>query len=234
MCAATAPPFRSSSAVAKLSLGFRRYRNQRRRTGALGVAVEGCSRRLAVVVVALSTVLCAVATTETPQQAFIKRWEGQPVVVQQTLYTLVYNERGKLGNTRSGKRDGLTVVTPSAGTYLQFDGRQGRDAVVERQPQKVVEAVGVAYQPDSLDIRSYRKVEPVLMMRHDPGAELVVGSVRLERDTVRLSFAQGPAQTADEDPVTALTVKWPIPFSKSFTERELVENLIRQFVDVAR
>ena len=114
------------------------------------------------VLVALATVLSARAATETPQQAFVKRWEGQPVVVKQTLYTLVYNERGRLGNTRSGKRDGLTVVTPSAGTYLQFDGRQGRDDVVERQPQKVVEAVSVAYQPDSLDIRPYRKVEPVL------------------------------------------------------------------------
>jgi hypothetical protein len=196
--------------------------------------VDGFSRRFGLVVVALATVLSTVAATETPQQSFVKRWEGQPVVVKQTLYTLVYNERGRLGNTRSGKRDGLTVVTPSAGTYLQFDGRQGRDAVVERQPQKVVEAVSVAYQPDSLDIRSYRKVEPVLMMRHDAGAELVVSSVRVERDTVRFSFSQGAAQSADEDPVTALTVKWPIPFSKSFTERELVENLIREFVDVAR
>jgi hypothetical protein len=196
--------------------------------------LDGFSRRLGVVLVALATVLSAKAATETPQQAFVKRWEGQPVVVKQTLYTLVYNERGRLGNTRSGKRDGLTVVTPSAGTYLQFDGRQGRDDVVERQPQKVVEAVSVAYQPDSLDIRSYRKVEPVLMMRHDAGAELVVRSVHVERDTVKFSFTQGPAQGADEDPITALTVKWPIPLSKSFSERELVENLIRQFVDVAR
>ena len=184
--------------------------------------------------VALATALSTLVASETAQQAFVKRWEGQSVVVKQTLYTLVYNERGRLGNTRSGKRDGLTVVTPSAGTYLQFDGRQGREAVVERQPQKIVEAVSVAYAPDSLDIRSYRKVEPVLMMRHDPGAELIVSSVRSERDTVRFTFAAAPAQNADEDPVTALTVKWPVPLSKSFSERGLIEDLIRQFVDLPR
>ena len=99
-----------------------------------------------VAIIALVTALSSVAVAESPQQAFVKRWEGQSVVVKQTLYTLVYNERGRLGNTRSGKRDGLTVVTPSAGIYLQFDGRQGRDAVVEQQPQNIIQAVSVAYE----------------------------------------------------------------------------------------
>lgn len=194
--------------------------------------MDGFPRRLAVVIVALAAALSTVAATESPQQAFVKRWEGQAVVVKRTLYTLVYNERGRLGNTRSGKRDGLTVVTPSAGTYLQFDGRQGREDVVEQQPERIIEAVSVAYHGDSLDVRSYRKVEPVLMTRLDAGAELVVASVRVDRDTVRLAFAQAGAQNAGEDPVTALTVKWPVPLSKSFSERGLIENLIRQFVDV--
>jgi hypothetical protein len=197
----------------------------------LEAAVDGFSRRLTVTIVALAAALSTVAAVESPQQAFVKRWEGQTVVVKQTLYSLVYNERGRLGNTRSGKRDGLTVVTPSAGTYLQFDGRQGRDDVVEREAQRVIDSVSVAYQADSLDVRSYRKVEPVLMTRHDAGAELVVGSVRVDRDTVRLAFAQGAALSADEDPVNALTVKWPVPLSRAFSERGLIENLIRQFVD---
>jgi hypothetical protein len=194
--------------------------------------LEGFPSRLAGLIIALATAMSHAAASETPQQAFVKQWEGRAVVVKQTLYTLVYNERGRLGNLLRGKRDGLTVVTPSAGTYLQFDGRQGRDDVVERQAEKVIDAVSVAYAPDSLDLRSYRKVEPVLMMRHDAGAELVIRSVRIERDTVRLSFAQAPAaQNADEDPVTALTVKWPVPLSRSFSERGLIEELIRQFVD---
>ena len=72
------------------------------------------------------------------------------------------------------------------------------------------------------------------MTRHDAGAELIVASVLVDRDTVRLAFTQAPAQNAGDDPVTALTVKWPVPLSKSFSERGLIENLIRQFVDVPR
>src|SRR5437773_6469479 len=44
-----------------------------------------------------------------------------------------------------GKRDGLTVVTPSEGTYLQFDGRRGRDDIKETEPQRLKDAVATAY-----------------------------------------------------------------------------------------
>ena len=51
-------------------------------------------------------------------------WAGRRVVAKQPLYSLVYNERGLVGPTRAGRRSGLTVVTPFAGTYVQFDGRR--------------------------------------------------------------------------------------------------------------
>jgi hypothetical protein len=34
------------------------------------------------------------------------------------------------------------------------------------------------------------------------------------------------------DSATSLTVKWPMPLSKSFTERHVIENLIQRFVEV--
>ena len=68
----------------------------------LEAALDGFPRRVAVVIIALATALSTLAASESPQQAFVKRWEGQSVVVKQTLYTLVYNERGRLGNTRTG------------------------------------------------------------------------------------------------------------------------------------
>src|SRR5262245_60162977 len=118
------------------------------------------------------------AAADSPQQIFARSWEGKSVVLKQVLYTLVYNERGKLGTTRNGRREGLMVATPSNGAYLQFDGRQGKDDVVDKQPQRLFELVNAAYQPDNLDVRAYRKVEAVVVHRYSVGAELIVSRVR--------------------------------------------------------
>jgi len=178
----------------------------------------------AAVVVASVSVLAA---SDSPQQAFAREWEGRTVVVRQTLYSLVYNERGRLGKTYSGRRDGLTVATPSNGVFFQFDGRQGRDDVADPNPQRVFEQVATLYQEEALDVRSYRKIEPLSLARYDANVELTVKGVRVTRDTVRLTF--GVSSTADGD-ATSLTIKWPVPFSPSFSERQLVEALISGFV----
>jgi hypothetical protein len=196
------------------------------------VRLKALGYRLAALAIALASGIAVLTAADRPQQAFAKDWEGRHVVVKQTLFSLVYNERGRLGNTVSAKRDGLTVVTPSGGIYFQFDGRQGQDDVVGRDAQHIVDAVAAAYIGDALDVRAYRKVEPLLIARYDAGVELVVRTVRMERDTVRLSFVQMAGPDGTDDPVTSLTVKWPVPLSKSFSERDVVEKLIRPFLDV--
>jgi hypothetical protein len=180
----------------------------------------------------LLAVVPALRAAENPQQLFARHWEGRKVVVRQTLYTLVYNERGRLGKVRSGRREGLTVVTPFEGTYFRFDGRQGRDTVTEQRPQAIVDSVSAAYQPDQLDVLA-RKIEPVVLSRYDAGVELIVSRVRIDRDSVRLAFAQPGEVSGDEDPLTALTVKWPVPLSRGFAERDPIEDLIRRFVEAA-
>jgi hypothetical protein len=172
------------------------------------------------------------AAAEHPQQAFVRNWEGKRVIVKRALFTLVYNERGLLGTKVTAKRDGLIVVTPFEGIYFQFDGRQGRDDVVGRDPQRMIGAVADSYEPDSLEVRQYRKVEPVSIARYDAGVELIVKKVRLERDTVRLTFVQPSGPDGADAPVTSLTIKWPMPLSKSFAERDQIERLIHPFVDV--
>jgi len=191
------------------------------------------SSRLLLAIAACAIVLpWRLAAADTPQQLFTRSWEGQSIVLKQALYTLVFNERGRLGTTRSGRREGLMVATPSSGAYLQFDGRQGKEDVVDKQPQRIFELVNAAYMPDNLDVRAYRKVEPVVVHRFSPGAELIVSRVRIERDSVRVAFIQVPTADPNEDPATSLTIRWPVPFNKTFSESVLVDNLIRQFVDV--
>jgi hypothetical protein len=167
-------------------------------------------------------------SAESAQQSFVKAWEGRTVTVKATLYSLIFNERGKLGGSKDGLREGLMVVTPSQGTYLQFDGRQGRYEVVHRDPGRMVAEVNANYEPDSLDMRPYRKVEALAVNQFDPGVTLVVRDVRIDRDQVKLDLAM----ELRGETVTALRVKWPVPLSKDFTERTLVEGLIQQYVAV--
>lgn len=186
-------------------------------------------RRLVSLIIVAST--AGLAAADNPQKTFAKTWEGKSVVVKQTLFTLVYNERGRLGKTAKGKRDGLTVVTPSVGTYFQFDGRDSENDITDRDPQRVFDTVGTTYlRAYNLDIGTYQKVEPLLLTRYERGVELIVRTVRVEENVVRVVFDDAAAAGKGEV-ATTLTVKWPVPLSSAFTERSLVEILIRQFVD---
>lgn len=176
------------------------------------------------------TLAGATLVADSPQQGFAKDWEGRTVTLTARLYSLIYNERGRLGTSRSGLREGLNIVTPSRGAYLQFDGRQGRHAVIQHDSDGMIAAVNKAYEPDALDVRAYRKLEAIAINRYDPGVELVVAGVRVERDEVRFEFAKA----AGEEAMTGITVKWPVPLSKSFSERDLVEGLIQEFVEIKR
>ena len=166
---------------------------------------------------------------ESPQRAFAKAWTGQPVVLKRVLYSLIYNERGKLGTTRSGERAGLLVATPLRGEYFQFDGRHGRDTVTAKDPELLSRAVFAEYEIDALDVRPYRKLEPLAVHRFEAGVELVVSDVRIERDEVRLEFIE---PTGSKETVTSLRVKWPLPLSPSFGERTPVEDVLRRFVEI--
>jgi hypothetical protein len=169
-----------------------------------------------------------IASAQRNQKTFEKHWAGRRVVVQQPLYSLVYKERTLRGSIRAG-RDGLTVVTPFAGTYFRFDGRHRVDDVMEHDVQKVAAAVRHAYVTENLiGDQTIQKIDPVMVARYDSGVELVVRSARVNRDTVLLKLSL-PAD-GDDDVATGLTVQWPVPLSKTFSERSEVEDLIQQFL----
>lgn len=178
------------------------------------------------------TVLACMGTAvlaESPQRAFVKAWSGQSVVLKRMLHSLIYNERGKLGNTRSGQREGLLVATPLRGEYFQFDGRQTRETVVANHPDLLVKKILTEYEADSLDVRAYRKVDPLGVHRFEPGVALVVSDVRIERDEVTLQFVEAPG---GKEAVTSLRIKWPLPISPAFSERDAVEDVLRRFVEI--
>ncbi len=173
-----------------------------------------------------------VVSSETPQEAFAKQWKGRSVIVKQALHSLVFNERGRLGRTKNGLREGLTVVTPNKGSYFQFDGRQGRDDIYGPDLQAVVQKVTEMYRGDPLEVQSFQRVEPLLVTRYDPGVELVVKDVRFEQNVVKVEFVQPTSPDGSEEPVTSITVKWPAPISKSLSERVLIEGTMHTFLDI--
>jgi hypothetical protein len=186
-------------------------------------------RPVALVTLALVAFSIAAPAADNFREEFTRAWTGKTVVVKRPLYTLSYDERGVMGKTYRDRRDGLNVVTPFKGSYFQFDGRQKKDHLTSLDPQRLVDQIKAEYQGDNLDVRAYQKVQPNLLNRYDPGASLVVRTVRVERDLVRLVLLDQATDFGDE-PATFLTVHWPTPFSKSFTERDAVEGLILQYL----
>jgi len=184
-------------------------------------------RRQILPVLVMASTMATLSAANNPKEEFAASWQGQAVVLKQRLHTLAYRERGRLGNG-SDKRDGLFVATPFNGTYYQFDGRQSKDDVRGSDPQRVVDAVTSTYAADMMDVRQYAKVEPIVLTIYEPGVELTVSSVRVDRDRLRL-FLTDP-RSAETTPVTSFTIQWPTPFSRSFSERQAIETLIRQYI----
>jgi len=188
--------------------------------------------RTAALAILLACLLGATAGADQTRKSFVDSWLGKRVEVKRTLYTLVFNERGRLGKTYRSKREGLMVVTPSAGTYFQFDGRDGEQDIIAREPQQVMDRIGELYRrQESLEIGFYLRIEPLLVVRYEAGGALIVKEVRIDRNRVRFSLGSLSADSPAGELATALTVQWPTDLSASLTERPLIDALIRQFVD---
>ena len=190
-------------------------------------------RTTALAILLASSLGAAVGAAADPaRKSFVDSWVGKRVEVKRTLYTLVFNERGRLGKTYRSKREGLIVVTPSAGSYFQFDGRDSEQDIIARDPQQVMDRIGESYRrQESLEIGFYLRIEPLLVVRYEAGGALVVKDVKIDRNRVRLSFGSLSADSPAGEIATGLTVQWPTDLSPSLTERPLIDALIRQFVD---
>ena len=188
--------------------------------------------RTFVAAVAVLAMTSPVVSSPDARKAFAESWRGKRIELRKTLYTLVYNERGKLGKVYHDKREGLVVATPSTGTYFQFDGRDSELDIVGRDPQQIIDRIGDVYRrSETLEIGFYLRIEPLLVVTYQPRGVLVVKDVSVERNRVRVWFATTATDAPPDQLATALTIQWPTDFSAALTERPLIEDLIRQFVD---
>jgi hypothetical protein len=161
---------------------------------------------------------------------FTKTWNGRRVVVRSELYTVLYDEVGRLGRHYRGKRAGLTIATP-ADQYYEFDGPGSDDDIVESTPNGVMSRMSEGFHRSNyLDLSAVKTVTPLVLRQYAPGVTLIVDSVKMEqkRNRIRIEFRQ--AGHEQDGVATSLTVEWHAPFSDIFREREAIEGVIRRFV----
>ncbi len=187
---------------------------------------------LAVSLVALLASFTSIAgPARDSRKDFIDSWQGSRVVVTRTLYTVVYDERGKLSKMYRGKREGLTVITPDA-VFFRFQPRGSEENVTGRNPQEVFDRMRGFYgRAGALDVLPFKRIEPTVLTQYEPGVALVVRSVEIERDRVRVVLAGDPsADDGEKQVATTLTVQWPATLSAALSERPEIERLIGQFI----
>lgn len=176
-------------------------------------------------------VCCAgtVLAAGTAANAFTKSWSGRKVVVRGALYSVLYDEVGRTGLHYHDKLAGLTVATTD-GEYYEFDAPGSDNDIAEPTAARVMKQMSERFnRANYLDIGTLKTITPLLLQQYDRGATLIVDSVKVERTRVRFEFRQ--PEDADNRFATSLTVEWPVPLSKTFSERGVVESIMRRYVD---
>ena len=113
-------------------------------------------------------------------------------------------------------------------TYYRFDARRdSEDDIIERDPDRIVAILRTQYYRGlHLDIGNVQDVQPLMLVRYEPGAELIVRRIQIERDYLRLFLHKN----RDSDLATTLTVQWPVPLSKELTESSLIDDVLMRFL----
>jgi len=162
---------------------------------------------------------------------FSRTWNGRRVLVKTTLYTVLYDEVGRVGIHYNGKQAGLTIATPE-GQYYEFDAPGSDENVVEQTPDRVVSEMSTRFvRAYHLDIGIVKTITPLSLRQYEPGVVLIVDSIKVDRNRVRFAFRRAGDAAADAEFATSLTVEWPVPLSKTFRERDGVEGVLRRFVE---
>lgn len=185
-----------------------------------------------VFVVALLVIAAALplaAAQQRGRNAFVSSWQNRAVVLQQPLYSLLYDERSRVMPLirRESRVSGLTVATAN-GTFYQFEARRdSEDDVVELDPYRVLTRLEGQYRRSKhLDIGTVQDIEPLMIVAYERGVEMVVSRVQIERDYVRLSLSK----ERGSDLATTLTVKWMTPLSKELSESALLDEVLQRFL----
>ena len=186
-------------------------------------------RILSVITIMIAAATVVLPAADSGKKDFVAAWQNRSVVLKRTLFSVVYDERSRVLPLwkHGGRVAGLTVGTPGA-TYYQFEARrEAEEDILANDPNVILSTLRDQYRrSEYLDIGHVQDVEPLMLVRYEPGVELVVKKVQIERDRVRLLLHKNRAS----DLATTLTVKWPVPLTKELTESAVIEDVITRYV----
>lgn len=186
-------------------------------------------RILSVITIMIAATTVVLPAADSRKKDFVTAWQNRSVVLKRTLFSVVYDERNRVLPLwkQEGRVAGLTVGTPSA-TYYQFEARrESEEDILANDPNVILSTLRDQYRRSSyLEIGNVQDVEALMLVRYEPGVELVVKKVQIERDRVRLLLHK----TRASDLATTLTVKWPVPLTKELTESAVIEDVITRYV----
>jgi len=187
-------------------------------------------RRVLILLAGLMAAASPHAAERSGKKAFQDAWMGRSVVVKRVLYSIVFDERSRVVPlfTHRDRVSGLTVVTPTGTTYLQFDARRdSEDDIVDKDPDGIVSQLRDQYfRSVHRSDDSAQDIEPLMLVRYSPGVAFIVRKVQIHRDRVRLYFHKD----GEADLATTLTVKFPAPLSKDLSESQLIDDALTRFV----
>jgi hypothetical protein len=187
-------------------------------------------RLVLILCVALAAAASLHAAERSGREAFRHAWTGRTVVVKRTLYSVVFDERSRVLPVikHQDRVSGLTVVTPTGTSYYQFDSRRKEEEdIVDQNPDGIVAQMRKQYfRSMHLDNGAVQDIEALMLVRYSPGVSFIVRKVQIERDRVRLYLHKD----GEGDLATTLTMKFPTPLSKEFTESPLIDDALTRFV----
>ena len=98
------------------------------------------------------------------------------------------------GKHYTGKLAGLTVAT-HAGQHYEFDGPGSDEDIAEATPNKVMDQMSARFYSSShLELSNVKAITPRVLREFDPGVVLIVDSVKVERNRIRLDFSRSGDQ----------------------------------------
>lgn len=196
------------------------------------------SRRVAAVIL-LTLTATAAAAAPPGARALKSAWLHRQIVLKQALYSIIVT-RQAFGGGAMLSREGLTVVSPETGIYYEFHGHffTGDRTVVGRDLQQVVEEVSAEHRlmpmrtnPNTGRLEPPMPVErPAQLITYAAGTILRVQKLAIAKDHVTLTFEDLRGHRA----VTTLTVQWPQPLSRNFSEQPAIDRLLQTFLAPVR
>jgi hypothetical protein len=137
--------------------------------------------------IAVVTLVAGIALCQTDRlgadadgwKAFEQTWRGRHVVLKQPLYSIIATDAGNVLSEPGPKTNGVTVISPSNGTYYEglFGGKEHRDRDVQQLTAKASAATANMTRQKNITVYEHVKGNDAQLVTFKVGAAMTVKTV---------------------------------------------------------